>query len=293
MKISKRKIFLSIFGVLVLFSIIFLSLPQKTKKSVKWQIKKQYLILTGGLVSVGDYRLRIECQGTGSPTVVMDSGLNMPMNTWGNVPQEVAKFTRVCVYERAGIGESDSAPQQLRTSKDVVADVHKLLQNAGENSPFVLVGHSFGGLNMRFYSSLYPQEVVGIVLVDSSHPEQYQRYANLQKAEEREKYLRHEGGGNSEGINLLASAEEIKNAPPISSIPLIVLSAENENPDQEEKLFIKDHHELQVDLERLSPKGKLILVKDSGHFIQKDRPDIVIDSIKTIYESLKQSTPSK
>lgn len=271
-----------------IFSCCIFLLPEKIQKSVRWRIKKQYLILTGGLVDVGGHRLRIECLGTGSPTVIMDSGLNMPKHTWENVPQEVGKFTRVCVYERAGIGESDPSLQQMRTSKDVVAELQKLLQNAGEKTPFILVGHSFGGLNMRLYSGLYPQEVVGLVLVDSSHPDQYQRYADLQKDEEREKYLKHEGGGNNEKINLLASAEEIKKSSSTLAIPLIVLSAENEKPDEEEKLFMKDHQELQADLEKLSPQGKLVVVKDSSHFIQKDRPEAVIDAIKTVYETTKK-----
>lgn len=286
---SKSKLLLSAIGICVIAVVVFFLLPEKIQKSVRWRIKKQYLILTGGLVSIGDYRLRIECQGTGNPTVIMDSGLNMPMKTWESVPQEVAKFTRVCVYERAGIGESDSSSKDLRTSKDVVADLQKLLRNSGEKTPFVLVGHSFGGINMRLYSSLFPKEVVGLVLVDSSHPDQYQRYADIQTGEEREKYLRHEGGANNEKIDLLASAQEVKNSSSNLSIPLIVLSAENEKPDEEEKLFMKDHNELQADLGKLSPKAKLVILKDSSHFIQKDRPDAVIEAIKNIFETTKKS----
>lgn len=287
---SKPKILFSILGICVIGAIIFVALPQNIKKSVRWKIKRQYLILTGGMINVGGHYLRIECQGKGSPTVIMDSGLNMPMNTWESVPQEVAKFTRVCIYERAGIGESDASTQQLRTSKDAVADLNELLQNAGENAPFILVGHSFGGLNIRLYSNLYPPNVAALVLVDSSHPDQYQRFANLKNPAEREKYLRHESGENRERMDLLASADEIKNAPLNSSIPLIVLSTENENPDAEEKLYQKEHQDMQIDLSRLSSKGKLIVVKNSGHFIQKDQPAILIENIKNLYEASKQNS---
>lgn len=283
----KRKILLLLISFCVAVGIILVLLPQNTKKAVRRTIKRQYLILTGGMIDVGGYRLRIQCQGKGSPTIIMDSGLNMPMDTWQTVPKEVAKFTRVCTYERAGLDESDASPKQLRTSKDVVTDIYTLLQNAGEKGPFVLAGHSFGGLNMLLYSSLHPQDVAGIVLIDSSHPEQYQRYANLKSPEEREKYLRHEGGENREHINLLASAEEVKNALPIPPIPLVILSAEGSNLDPEEVPFVKDHHEMQVDFTRLSPLSKLIIVNNSGHFIQQDRPDIVIDSIQNLCKSSK------
>lgn len=280
---SKSKILLAFVGICAIAIVVFFLLPEKIQKSVRWRIKKPYLILTGGLVDVGGYRLRIDCQGKGSPTVVMDSGLNMPMKNWENVTQEVAKFTRVCVYERAGIGESDPSPQQLRTSKDVVEDLQKLLQNSGEKPEYILVGHSFGGMNMRLFSSLYPEESAGLVLVDSSHPDQYQRFANLLEGEEREKYLKHEGGANNERINLLDSAEEVKKSSTNINIPLIVLSAENEKADERELLFLKEHHQLQAELQKLSPQGKLIQVKNSGHFIQKDSPETIIDAIKKIF----------
>lgn len=285
MKFSKRNLLFVFVGLIGLIGLGYLVLPQNTKKSVRRSIKRQYLILTGGMVNVGGYYLRIECQGKGSPTVVLDSGLNMPMKSWETVPEEVSKFTRVCVYERAGIGESDAAPEQLRTSKNVVNDLNKLLTNAGEKSPFILAGHSVGGLNMRLYASLFPQEIVGLILVDSSHPDQYQRLANIKSEKDREEYLKNEGGDNSERLNILASAEEIRTAKPIQPIPVMILSAENEKAEGEELRFMKDHNELQADLVKISPNGKLIVVKDSGHFIQKDKPEIVINSIKSIFEA--------
>jgi pimeloyl-ACP methyl ester carboxylesterase len=122
----------------------------------------------------GNLRLNIDCQGQGSPTVVLDSGLGVPGVGWDRVQTEVAKFTRVCWYDRAGYGWSDgsSAP---RTSLEIAKELHALLAAAGEKGPFVLAGHSFGGYNVRVYNGQYPNEVAGMVLVDASHEDQEER----------------------------------------------------------------------------------------------------------------------
>ncbi len=128
----------------------------------------------GKLVDVGGYKLHINCIGEGSPTVVMDYGLGGLSLTWSFVQTEVSKFTRVCTYDRAGYGWSDSSPEP-RTSKQMVEELHTLLNNAGIKSPYILVGHSLGGLNVRLYASQYPDEVVGVVLVDAVPTDVYSR----------------------------------------------------------------------------------------------------------------------
>jgi|LGOV01.1.fsa_nt_gb pimeloyl-ACP methyl ester carboxylesterase len=128
----------------------------------------------GRLVDVGGYHLHINCSGEGKPTVVIDSGLGDFSLGWSLVQPEVAKFTRVCTYDRAGYGWSDSGPKP-RTSQQIVKELHTLLANAGIEKPYVLVGQSGGGLNLRLYASQYPGEVVGMVLVDPAHEEQWSR----------------------------------------------------------------------------------------------------------------------
>jgi pimeloyl-ACP methyl ester carboxylesterase len=129
----------------------------------------------------GNISLNIYCQGQGSPTVVLDSGLGVPGVGWNPVQTGVAKFTRVCWYDRAGYGWSDasSAP---RTSLEIVKELHALLAAANEKGPFVLVGHSFGGYNVRVYNGQYPNDVVGMVLVDASHEDQNEREPAALKA---------------------------------------------------------------------------------------------------------------
>jgi pimeloyl-ACP methyl ester carboxylesterase len=132
----------------------------------------------GRSVSLGpafdNLTLSIDCRGQGNPTVILDSGLGVPAVGWNPVQTEVAKFTRVCSYDRAGYGWSgaSSAP---RTSGEIVKELHALLAAAGEKGPFILVGHSFGGYNVRVYNGQYPNDVAGMVLVDASHEDQNDR----------------------------------------------------------------------------------------------------------------------
>ncbi|MEM9089799.1 MAG: alpha/beta hydrolase [Cyanobacteria bacterium P01_F01_bin.53] len=126
----------------------------------------------GQLIDIGGFRLHLNCMGQGTPTVVMDAGGAAPAITWGLVPAEIAKFTRVCTYDRAGLGWSEPNPRISRTSQQSVDELRLLLTKAGIKPPYILVGHSLGGVNMRLYASQYPADVVGLVLVDSSHENQ-------------------------------------------------------------------------------------------------------------------------
>jgi pimeloyl-ACP methyl ester carboxylesterase len=123
----------------------------------------------GELVEVRGYSLHLYCTGreAGAPTVVMDSGLGGTVLDWQLVQPEVAKFARVCTYDRAGMGWSEAGTQP-RTSRQISEELHTALGNAGVRGPYVLVGHSFGGTNMQVYASRYPDEVAGMVLVDSA-----------------------------------------------------------------------------------------------------------------------------
>ena len=114
----------------------------------------------GKSVDVGGYNLNINCTGQGSPTVVLEAGLGVPAISWRAVQPEIAKFTRVCSYDRAGYDWSDPGPMP-RTTAQSVNELHTLLQNAGEKPPYVLVGHSVGGTNVRIYNQLYPRRGCG------------------------------------------------------------------------------------------------------------------------------------
>ncbi len=141
----------------------------------------------GKMVDVGGYQLHIHCAGEGGPTVVLEAGMASSSLDWALVQPEIAKFTKVCSYDRAGMGWSQESPNP-RTSTHMVEELHTLLKNAQVPGPYILVGHSFGGINIRLYANRYPDEVFGLVLVDSSHELQNKKFPPHPKSTLSEKF---------------------------------------------------------------------------------------------------------
>ncbi|MBE0703737.1 MAG: alpha/beta fold hydrolase [Afipia sp.] len=125
----------------------------------------------GQMVDVGGYRLHINCMGTGSPTVIIDAGLGAWSLEWSWVQPEVAKTTRFCTYDRAGMGYSEAGPLP-RNAEQFATELHMLLERANIAGPYVMVGHSLGGLPVRIFVHNYPTEVAGVVLIESMSPRQ-------------------------------------------------------------------------------------------------------------------------
>jgi pimeloyl-ACP methyl ester carboxylesterase len=137
----------------------------------------------GEMVDVGGYSLHINCVGQGSPTVLLDAAAGGFSAQWVRVQREVSDTTRVCAYDRAGMGWSEMGPEP-RDAKQITGELHTLLSKAGIEGPYVLVGHSFGGMYMQTYAARYPEEVAGVALVDSStDPDQFS-----QRPEARDSY---------------------------------------------------------------------------------------------------------
>ncbi len=132
----------------------------------------------GELIDVGGYKLHLYCIGQGSPTVVLEIGAGGMSPYWAWIQPAVAQTTRVCAYDRAGHAWSEASPHP-QTLEGTARDLHTLLTKANVAGPYVLVGHSIGGLYVREFQALYPDEVAGIALVDSSHPKQLERFPAL------------------------------------------------------------------------------------------------------------------
>ena len=255
------------------------------------------------LVDVGGRRLYIKCSGearTGRPVVVMDAGMVSTSDAWSLVQPKVAQFARVCSYDRAGMGKSDRAPQP-RTSQDIVNDLHNLLAQAGINPPYVLVGHSLGGMNARLYTSQYPKEVVGMVLVDSTHEDETDRMIALLPPEIQKNAKPEDMVIQSpEGLDFNRSIAQVRAANWHSDIPLIVLTRGsatfNPNdyavPSMAPK-FEQIRLELQQELMHRSSRGKQIIAEKSGHNIHRDQPELVIDAIRQVVEEAKSAASRK
>jgi pimeloyl-ACP methyl ester carboxylesterase len=255
------------------------------------------------LVDVGGRRLYIKCSGearTGLPVVVMDAGMGSTSEVWSLVQPKVAQFARVCSYDRAGMGKSDRSPQP-RTSQDIVNDLHNLLAKAGIDPPFVLVGHSFGGLNARLYTNQYPKEVAGLVLVDSTHEDEIDRMIALLTAETLKKAKPEDMVVQSpEGIDFNGSIAQVRAAKWHSDIPLIVLTRGSAtfNPNDYTvpslaPKFEQIRLELQEELVRRSSRGKQIMAEKSGHNIHRDQPELVIEAIRQVVEEAKSAASRK
>lgn len=246
------------------------------------------------IVDLGGRRLYIKCSGearAGMPVVVMDAGMGSTSDVWSLVEPNVSQFARVCSYDRAGMGKSDRGPQR-RTSQDVVNDLHNLLAKAGLNPPYVLVGHSFGGMNARLYASQYPKEVVGIVLVDSTHEDEIERMLAvlppeiLKKAKPEDMIVR-----SAEDIDFNRSIAQLRAANWHRDIPLIVLTRGSATLNPSDYAvpslapkFEQIRLELQQELVRRSSRGRQIIAEKSGHYIQRDQPELVVDAIREVIE---------
>ena len=244
------------------------------------------------MIDVGGYRLHVQCAGNGSPTVVLEAGASSPSSDWDKVMPGVSRLTRVCRYDRAGLGKSEAAPKP-RTGERVTEDLRALLGKLGEPAPYVLVGHSFGGMFSVRYAARYPQEVAGLVLVDSSHEEQFIRFEALMTPEQLEQ-SRARRASMPEGVDLAAVRAEVAALRWRADIPLVVLVHGVVMKDMippgwsAQQLAERERvwRELQQEMARRSPQGRVVIAEKSGHYIQNDQPDLVIDAVRRVVESV-------
>ena len=241
------------------------------------------------LVDVGGHRLHIQCAGEGVPAVVLDAGLANDNHAWEPVEERVSKFTRVCSYDRVGLGMSDDAATGVSTSQTASDDLHSLLLRAGIGGPVVLVGHSYGGLILQLYVSQHPEDVAGAVLVDSLHPDNLINAAEI-LGEQGMAALMRGVQANTEGVDLVASLDQVRQAGNLGDTPLTVITAGRSelppfiDPDLSQKL-IGSWLESQQELVRLSSAGVHVIAKESGHCIQCSQPELVADVIRRMVEA--------
>jgi pimeloyl-ACP methyl ester carboxylesterase len=277
------------------------------------------------LVSVDGRKMHIDCTGQGSPTVILDSGLGDTYLSWQKVQPEIARFVHVCSYDRAGLGYSDPSPQP-RTSRVIAQELHELLQAAHIAPPYILVGHSMGGYDVRVYAGLYRGEVAGMVLVDASHPDQENRLPSELKSMEgtwnREatflEYATPFGiprllGLCDDNVAVRAaecnwhterekiaemktfsqSAAEAGSVTSLGDIPLVVLSHDPDKPSAEFPADLATStnqawEKMQEELGHLSTRGTQSIAKNSSHYIPFDRPELVINAVRSVVEQARQ-----
>jgi len=287
-----------------------------------------------GLINIGGRKLYLECRGHGSPTVILEAGAYARADVWIRdnlhpagartmVLPGVAEFTRVCAYDRPGTmgevnpdldphgplffpGRSDRVPQP-RTTRDKVADLHALLRVTDIRGPYVQVGHSAGGLVVRLYASMYPNEVVGMVLLDSTHEDVWLRFQETltpaQWAEFEALTVT-----NQQMLDAYPEAERWYTAPladdattgqvrqsrahePLRPMPLVVLTHgipfaapfPGWPSDKMEGIMTA----LQEDLAKLVPNAHYAIAAKGGHNIHQDQPELVIAAIREVVEAVR------
>ncbi len=265
----------------------------------------------GQMVDVGGFRMHINCTGGGTPTVLIEAGLGDWSSSWGLVQPGVAKSTRVCTYDRAGLGWSEPGPLP-RDARQFARELHALLHHANVPGPYILVGHSMGGLPVRVFVHDYPSEVAGVVLIDSMYPGQlnYVTQADVfstlsvlarfgivrllaKPSGVVDNAVPHAAASSTMSTrpqSLQTFADEIRGIPDslaqadaagsFGDLPLIVLSRGlDADPDWQAG---------QAELSRLSSSSQHLIAGHSGHSIQISQPDAAVAAILNVVEQVRK-----
>jgi pimeloyl-ACP methyl ester carboxylesterase len=290
-----------------------------TGATYQWLATRRDLAATpppGQLVDIGGYRLHLWCTGDGAPAVILDTGLGGSTPGWGFVQPEVARFTRVCSYDRAGMGYSDPGPSP-RTARRIASELAELLARSGIGGPVVLVGASIAGLGVRVFASDHPDRAAGLVLVDATHEDQAHdvpRMARFVPLLSTIGVLRLFGISFGQGIeslppsvrqfaratrfrtagykaaadeilNIRESASEVRSSRRKLTIPVLVITG-GRGADE-------NWRQLQRDQASLSERGCLMVAKQSGHVVPIDQPEVVVDAIRIVVETARGQDPPR
>jgi pimeloyl-ACP methyl ester carboxylesterase len=255
-------------------------LPLTFKRMAKTDSSESVLKLQK--VDAGGHGLQLLVGGQGSPAVIFEGGFGAGIASWSSVQKDVAAFTQTVSYDRAGLGQSDPGPKP-RPAKQIATELHTALQNAGVKPPYVMVGHSFGGIYVRVFADMYPNEVVGMVLIDPSQ-ESFNDWLGKNQPERLKAaasdITKAGAGVQAEFAALDTSYSQARLAKVPTGIPVTLLTAtEDESmPAEGRRVWIEKHKEWLATV----PGSKHIIVEKATHFIQAQQPGVVIEAIKQI-----------
>ena len=266
------------------------------------------LVPHGRYADLETHRLYYECQGEGRPLVLIDYGIAGSAIAWRRLQRELSNTTTVCTYDRAGYGWSDPGPSP-RTSAQAVEELAALIDAAGWQGPFVLLGHSFGGFDTRLFAARHPGAVAGLVWLDSSHPEEVlhatakpeaQPLANpiaqatINEAEPDDEqaagaYLNTRRKAiftqMDELANFATSARQVMAAGPLPAVPLVVVA--RDHAARQSDADAARWQARQRSLAKLSPQGEFWTATGSGHDIHRDRLDLVLKAVRKVVDEAR------
>ena len=309
--LGKGKFALKILSV----SIVMLLLVGFVYQSYSSYVDSTSFDKRGEMIDIGGYSLYVEDTGIGKVTVIFDAGMGDDSSVWNKVAEEVSQFSRVITYDRAGLGWSEESPHE-RDSKVIVDELHSVLEEKDITGTIILVGHSFGGVNMQRYALTYPEDVSALVLVDSAHEDQItkmpqasflQKYlfkfgmwaapvgiprlylSNINPEEKAKKSTtKHQYTSLDEAEYFPRSLSELNELTPnYGDMPLVVIarnkaSSEIDNTKARDLVWAT----LQENIATRSTNSTIIFSGARQHSIHKMQPEIVIEAIQTLAESL-------
>ena len=254
-----------------------------------------------GLFDIGEYRLFIECAGSGSPTLILDHGQGTDRHTWDPIWSDLTLLTRTCRYDRAGRGDSEQGPVPT-SSLQIVQNLHQLLDTTGVEPPYVIVGHSFGGLNAQLYAGTFPEQVEGLVLLDPSSRFYYPSALSdaelpsdpverrmLQDFLTYSEALAFSYVASPEGVDWKLSYQEATRVATLGDLPLYVLTAGDRTwtapayfPPTLKNRLADLWLDAQNQIVALSSRSTHVIVERAGHFVHWDRPDAVLEAVESV-----------
>jgi len=301
-----RRVLVGLFGLV--------TLTAAAGATYQWVATRRDLASTpppGQLVDVGGRKMHLWCMGTGAPPVILEAGLGGSSTDWGFVQPEIARITRVCSYDRAGMGYSDPGPSP-RTARRIAAELGKLIDRSSLEGPVVLVAASSGGFDVRVFASDHTDRVAGLVLIDASHEDQAHEVPRLARwvpllssigifrvlgisfgpspamlspsVRRFDQATRFRAAGYQaaadEIIHIRESASEVRASRRKLPIPVVVVTGAR-GADA-------TWRNLQRDQVTLSERGCQIVAEESGHLVQIEQPEIVVDAVRTVIDATRR-----
>ncbi len=283
-------------------------------------------VYPGKLVNIGTHRLYINCMGNQSPVVIIDSGIGGSSLEWLNIQNNLAKNVKVCSYDRAGYGWSDPGPLP-RTTARIANELRQLLTASNISGPYILVGHSFGGYNIRYFASKYPELTAGLILIDSSHPEQFNtdEFKSVVKTHTETQYensytvriihpiIAHNYPAENKQIafRLMATmksrntmfhemdymeisarqvARQTNHPPYIFPVTILTRGERVWDNDKLGESREQQWRRLQNDLENISVQSRHFIAEKSGHIIHLDQPEFVSNNIMSAVTKIRSQS---
>jgi pimeloyl-ACP methyl ester carboxylesterase len=250
---------------------------------------------SGEQVDVGGRSLYVECTGSGTPTVLLEAGFARDSQDWTDVLQELGKTTRTCAYDRAGIGVSEAIPG-VHDAGDEIRDLERLLDRGRIEPPYVLVGHSYGGLLARLFARAHPDQTGGVVLVDAAGRDDWRRgFAAWPKTVAPK--LRRAWAENPllGGVDRRASAALGSDIRTLGNTPLVVITAARNRelgvmqglPPSIHRRWVALWRVMQHELATLSPDHAHVLALRSDHLVQAHQPLVVFQAIRAVVRAAR------